>query len=85
MIKHCSKCGAEFEGASRSYVCPSCKEAKKQDKRNYLREYVKARNKRLGVKHTAVYASDLAWVKAQAKEKNVRICDIIHEIAEKCK
>lgn len=85
MIKHCSKCGKEFDGASRSYVCPTCKEAKKQEKRDYLREYVKARNKRLGVKHTAVYAHDLEWVKARAKEKSVMICDVIHEIVEKCK
>lgn len=85
MIKHCSRCGAEFDGASRSYVCPACKEAKKKEKRDYLREYVKARNKRLGVKHTAVYAHDLDLVKARAKEKGVMICDIIHEIVEKCK
>lgn len=85
MIKHCSRCGKEFDGTARAHVCPSCKEAQKQEKKDYLREYVKARNKRLGVKHTAVYAHDLEWVKARAKEKKVMICDIIHEIVEKCK
>lgn len=85
MIKHCSRCGKEFDGTARAHVCPSCKEAQKQEKKDYLREYVKARNKRLGVKHTAVYAHDLEWVKARAKEKNVMICDVIHEIVEKCK
>lgn len=85
MIKHCSRCGKEFDGTARAHVCPSCKEAQKQEKKDYLREYVKARNKRLGVKHTAVYAHDLEWVKARAKEKGVMICDAIHEIVEKCK
>lgn len=85
MIKHCSRCGKEFDGTARAHVCPSCKEAKKHEKKDYLREYVKARNKRLGVKHTAVYAYDLEWVKARAKEKGVMICDVIHEIVEKCK
>ena len=85
MIKHCSRCGKEFDGTARAHVCPSCKEAQKQEKKDYLREYVKARNKRLGVKHTAVYAHDLEWVKARAKENGVMICDVIHEIVEKCK
>lgn len=85
MIRHCSKCGKEFDGTERAYICPSCKEAQKQEKKAYLREYVKARNKRLGLKHTAVYANDLEWIKTKAKGKRVLICDIIHEIVEKCK
>lgn len=85
MIKHCSKCGTEFEGTSRSHICPACKELQKQAKKEYLREYVKARNKRLGIKHTSVYANDLEWIKERAKEKSVKVCDIVHEIVEKCK
>lgn len=86
MKKYCTRCGSAFEAlTSRSHVCADCKEKQKIAKKEYLREYVKNRNKRLDVKHTALYAKDHAWIKEQAEKRKVLICDIIHEIVDKCK
>lgn len=85
-MKFCSKCGKEFEAKStRMHICNECKENAKEDRKKYIREYVRSRNHRLMIKQTAVYADDHKTIKEMAENKGIKIPDMIHQIVAKCK
>lgn len=85
-MKFCSKCGKEFEAKStRMHICNDCKEKAKEDRKKYIREYVRGRNRRLMIKQTAVYSDDHKIIKEMAENKGIKIPDMIHQIVAKCK
>lgn len=85
-MKFCSKCGKEFEAiSSRMHICDKCKEKAKEDRKKYIREYVRGRNHRLMIKQTAVYADDHKIIKEMAENRGIKIPDMIHQIVAKCK
>ena len=85
-MKFCSKCGKEFDAKStRMHICNECKEKAKEERKKYIREYIKSRNHRLMIKQTAVYSGDHAVIKSMAEDRGIKIPDMIHMIVAKCK
>lgn len=80
----CVKCGKEFVGGKNARYCEDCKEELKKENLAKMSDYVKRRNKRLGLANVSIYNSDRDTLKTLAKERNTSIAEILKELlAEK--